>query len=139
MLLDFDNFKGINDRYGHAVGDQVLRRAGDILLTEVRTMDIPCRYGGDELAVILPEADVSGAAVLGQRILRRIREETIPVGEESVSFRMSIGVAGFPAHADQDAAQIITRADEALYHVKHSGKGRLAIYGEWDEGPVPAQ
>ncbi len=137
MLLDFDDFKVVNDKYGHAVGDQVLRRAGDILLTEVRTMDIPCRYGGDEFAVILPEANAAGGAVLAQRIQRRVREALIPVGEETLTFKMSIGLACFPDHADQDAGQLIARADEALYHVKHTGKGNIAIYGDWNDGPIP--
>ncbi|MBM4356299.1 MAG: sensor domain-containing diguanylate cyclase, partial [Deltaproteobacteria bacterium] len=137
MLLDFDDFKAVNDRYGHAVGDLVLRRAADILLTEVRSMDIPCRYGGDEFSVILPEVDAAGATVLAQRILRRVAGERIPAGDESLSFGMSVGLASFPDHTREDAATLIARADEALYHIKHTGKGKMAIYGEWDDGPIP--
>jgi len=139
MLLDFDNFKAVNDQYGHAVGDLVLRKAGDILLTEVRTMDIPARYGGDEFAVILPEADAEGAAIVAQRILRRVAKEQIATGAESLSFSMSVGIAVFPRHTSEDAATLIARADEALYHVKHTGKGRLSVYGEWEDAPIPRE
>jgi len=117
----------------------VLRKAGDILLTEVRTMDIPARYGGDEFAVILPEADAEGAAIVAQRILHRVAKEQIAVGAESLSFSMSVGIAVFPRHTSEDAATLIARADEALYHVKHTGKGRLSVYGEWEDEPIPRE
>lgn len=130
MLLDLDNFKDINDTYGHAVGDNVLRHVGDVLLAEVRTMDIPARYGGDEFAVILPEAGWRGALTLASRILYRLRREPVRAGETLIPIGLSIGMASVPDHAEHTALSVISKADEALYEAKARGKGQIAVFGE---------
>ncbi len=130
MLLDLDNFKDVNDTYGHAVGDSVLRHVGDVLLAEVRSMDIPARYGGDEFAVILPEANWRGAMTLASRILHRFQRERVRAGESLIQVGLSIGMASVPEHAEHTVLDIISKADEALYAAKAMGKGQIAIYGE---------
>ncbi len=130
MLLDLDNFKEVNDTHGHAVGDAVLRNVGDVLLAEVRSMDIPARYGGDEFAVILPEANWRGALTLASRILYRVRRERVRAGDELVSISLSIGMASVPDHAEHAVLDAISKADEALYEAKARGKGQIAVWGE---------
>ena len=139
MLLDFDNFKNVNDTYGHAIGDEVLRRVAEIILTEVRTIDVPARYGGDEYAVILPEVNWRGAMVLANRIMYRVRRERVRAGDSHFSFSLSIGLASFPEHAAaDDAAQILSAADTALYRAKSLGKSQIIVCGEEPEIEEPA-
>jgi diguanylate cyclase (GGDEF)-like protein len=130
MLLDFDNFKEINDSYGHAVGDEVLRRVAEIILTEVRTIDVPARYGGDEYAIILPEVNWRGAMVLANRIMYRVRRERVRAGDSHFSFSLSIGLASYPEHAADDAVQILSASDTALYRAKSLGKSQIVVCGE---------
>ena len=127
MLIDFDDFKTVNDTYGHAVGDAVLRKIGEVLLAEVRALDIAARYGGDEFAIILPEVNWRGAVILAQRIQQRARRETVRAGDNLVSITLSIGLASFPEHASKSPAQLIAAADTALYSAKSKGKDQIAV------------
>jgi diguanylate cyclase (GGDEF)-like protein len=130
MLLDFDGFKEINDNFGHSAGDMVLRTVASTVLAEVRTIDIPSRFGGDEFAVILPEVDSEGSRQLAQRIVNRVKREKIRSGDHLISTSLSVGIAAFPEHAQTDTAQLLTAADKALYQVKHSGKGTVRVSGD---------
>jgi len=130
MLVDFDEFKEVNDTFGHAVGDRVLRRVADILLSEVRNIDLPARFGGDEYAVILPEVNWRGAMTVAQRLMHRVRREPVRADDQLVQISVSIGMASFPEHGNRDSAQILAEADKALYRAKSSGKGRIVIAGE---------
>jgi diguanylate cyclase (GGDEF)-like protein len=130
MLLDFDNFKDINDTHGHAVGDIVLRQVAEILLSEVRSLDLPARYGGDEFAIILPEVNWRGALILASRILYQVRRGRVRVGDQLQKFSLSIGLASFPEHSSEDSASLIAVADKALYKAKSHGKGQVVVYGE---------
>ena len=77
-MLDIDNFKGVNDTYGHLQGDEVLRRIGRILREESRGIDEPARYGGEEFVIALPETDLEGAAEVAERVRERIEAEQVP-------------------------------------------------------------
>ena len=127
MLLDFDDFKDINDTHGHAVGDVVLRTIADIVLTEVRSIDIPARFGGDEFAIVLPEVDAKGAEQLAQRIVSRVKRERIRSGAKVLSTSLSIGVASFPQHASTDGTALLAAADQGLYKAKRAGKGQVGV------------
>src|SRR5262249_22265576 len=96
ILLDLDDFKRVNDRYGHAVGDQVLRQVGQGLEQNARASDVVCRYGGEELAVILPETAASDAKMVAERLRKAVEQLGEPA---SHPVTVSVGVANFPDHA----------------------------------------
>jgi diguanylate cyclase (GGDEF)-like protein len=121
ILADLDDFKQVNDRYGHQAGDDVLRTFADILRATVREIDLPARYGGEEFAVLLPQTDLDGAHQLAERLRRALAARpmsTHPGGLVAVT--SSFGVAAFP-DAPTPAA-LFASADEALYQAKRAGK-----------------
>ncbi len=125
IVFDIDDFKAINDRIGHLGGDTVLSEVAQCLKSVVRSADIACRIGGDELAVILPESGRQDAAALFQRIEDRL--DGWPGTTEPL--RLSAGIAAL--RAEDDAPTLFKRADRALYRAKHLGKGQ-AIADEGD-------
>ena len=124
LLLDVDFFKRINDQWGHAAGDAVLRRLSAVLRTTVRLPDLVARYGGEEFVVLLPESDVNAAVGLANRLMERIASETWD--HEPVT--VSIGVTAL-SDSLLNGFQIVAQADEALYAAKRSGKNRVVVYG----------
>jgi diguanylate cyclase (GGDEF)-like protein len=121
IMLDIDNFKLVNDRYGHDVGDEALRHLADALREVVRGADIAARYGGEEFAVILPETGLDGATLVAERLRARIEQMEVPfVGHITASF----GVATFPVHASSRDL-LLTTVDRALYEAKKSGRNRV--------------
>ncbi|GAC1437122.1 MAG: hypothetical protein NVSMB51_10100 [Solirubrobacteraceae bacterium] len=125
VMLDIDNFKRVNDTYGHQQGDQVLREVAGLMRSVSREIDSPARYGGEELALVLPQTDLDGAYQLAERLREAIADLRVPLlaggGEMSVS--ASIGVAALPDNADEPRT-LIAAADAALYEAKHAGKNK---------------
>jgi len=119
MVFDIDDFKDVNDRIGHLAGDAVLAEAAVRVREVVRSADIPCRVGGDEFAVVLPEAGIEQADQLFARIQNAISGK--PIGQAG-RLKVSAGVAEL--HAEDDSISFFERADEALYRAKEAGKGR---------------
>lgn len=119
-IIDIDNFKNINDTYGHQFGDLVLKTLAKALKNVLREEDIACRYGGEEFLIILPETDTEGSYVLTERIRDSIKNIS-PFKEKSITF--SAGVASFPACAG-DTQTLIRCADRALYEAKFTGKNK---------------
>jgi diguanylate cyclase (GGDEF)-like protein len=138
LMLDIDDFKQVNDTYGHLQGDAVLRMVGQVLESEARAVDQPARYGGEEFVVALPETDTEGAAGLAERIRSRLAAEQVPRvdGEGPIGVTASIGVASIPATA-RDVRELIAVADAALYEAKRAGKDRVAA-AESDVAETPA-
>ncbi len=128
LMIDIDDFKKINDTYGHPQGDAVLRVIGRILAEESREIDFPARYGGEEFAVLLPETATQGAAEVGERIRERIEEEAVPLldAKGEIKITASLGLATLPGLA-ASAHELISKADVALYEAKGSGKNRLVV------------
>ena len=123
ILLDLDNFKGINDRYGHAAGDRVLVLVAGALGAHLRKTDIAARYGGDEFAIILPETDLSSAAVIAERIAGGISNVRLDIGGGNViSFTASVGYAAC-AHDSPGRGEIMVTADRLMYDSKRQGPG----------------
>ncbi|MFA6609684.1 MAG: sensor domain-containing diguanylate cyclase [Candidatus Omnitrophota bacterium] len=121
LMLDIDDFKNCNDTYGHLVGDVVLKEVGRLVKDSVREIDLVSRYGGEELAVVLPESSREGAQLVAERIRKRIAENVFKAYDEKVGITVSIGVAIFPDDA-LDAKGVIEKADAALYVAKKAGK-----------------
>ncbi len=137
LMLDLDDFKDVNDRFGHPVGDELLRVVGQALQTQLRQgTDCAARYGGEEFAVILPATEselpggaLDGAVTTAERIRVAISEARAPLvvsGWRGVT--VSIGVATLPVHAD-DAADLVSKADQALYEAKRQGKDTVVVFG----------
>lgn len=123
IMLDLDHFKEVNDRYGHTTGDRVLALVAGVLWAHLRKTDIAARYGGDEFAVILPETDLSSAAVIAERIAEGISNVRLDIGGESViSFTASIGYASC-GHDALDRGEILNIADRLMYDSKRRGPG----------------
>jgi two-component system cell cycle response regulator len=125
LMVDLDHFKGVNDTYGHPVGDQVLRDVAQLLQHEVRSVDIVARYGGEEFIVVLPETSSEGAVVFAERIRERIEARMFESTGHSLLLTTSIGVATFPSARVASMDDLIARADEALYRAKAEGRNRV--------------
>ncbi len=129
LMIDIDDFKRFNDRYGHAAGDDVLRRTAEVMNGVVREMDLLCRYGGEEFALLAGGADLAGALKLGEKIRAAIESARFEVEDagvrHGVQLTVSIGVASFKG----DPRAFFNDADRALYRAKREGKNRVVASG----------
>lgn len=124
MMLDIDFFKMVNDTYGHAVGDNVLKMVADLLLSNKREQDITARFGGEEFVVLLPETALNGALAVAERIRMAIEHFSFtPLGCQH-TVTISIGISEFPLHG-MKAEELVKCADEALYEAKANGRNRV--------------
>jgi two-component system cell cycle response regulator len=132
MIIDLDRFKVINDTYGHQVGDDVLREVAKLVQENIRAGDSAARYGGEELAVILPETTGSGAFIVAERIRHAVAARPFANPQRNsrtlpVRTTISTGIACFPSDAD-DSPALIMSADKALYRAKEEGRNRTIMY-----------
>jgi two-component system cell cycle response regulator len=129
IFVDVDYLKGINDRYGHQVGDEVLVRVAELIKDGVRTTDEVARYGGEEFVVLLPGAAGDEALVVAERIRRAVEAHLFECQHCVAPVRVTVtaGVATYPEHATQPD-ELIFRADEAMYYGKHRGRNRVSLY-----------
>jgi two-component system cell cycle response regulator len=127
MMMDVDGFKSVNDRLGHAVGNELLKEVANLLRFAVRVGDEPFRFGGDEFVLLLSDADGPGAQVVASRIqdIYRSMGQTLRGTDVDVTF--SIGIAVFPADGNTPEA-LLERADEALLEAKRTGPARIVRY-----------
>lgn len=126
-LADIDNFKSVNDKYGHRIGDHVLRRAASAIVASVRPDDIVCRYGGEEFLIIVRDVDEDACMAIGRRICEGIRRIPIHAGAAIVPATISVGVAVRKKGEKISPARLIERADKALYKSKQGGRDRASI------------
>lgn len=126
LMIDLDHFKSINDRFGHAGGDEVLRRFAELLRVNLRCVDVIARYGGEEFAVILPQTDPAGAQQIAERLQRALAELALPGID--CRFTFSAGVA--PLRPDTASVEAwLVQADSALYRAKQQGRDRVILVG----------
>jgi diguanylate cyclase (GGDEF)-like protein len=126
IMLDIDNFKRVNDTYGHLQGDLVLKEVARVLRESSREIDEPARYGGEEMAVALPQTGLQGAYEFAERVRHRIESLQLPLleGEGTLRVTASFGAASLPHSAKVDKDALVAAADAALYRAKRSGKNR---------------
>ncbi|HSA06298.1 MAG TPA: sensor domain-containing diguanylate cyclase [Candidatus Gastranaerophilales bacterium] len=128
LMMDIDNFKMINDTYGHQIGDEMLKRISDVIKATIRKIDMPCRYGGEEFALILPETFKKHAKKISERLRKRISEIVVKTKDNiEVTPTISIGLSEFPTDGD-NKENLIKSADDALYFAKKMGKNCVAEY-----------
>ena len=122
LMIDIDNFKNINDRYGHLVGDRILQEIASNIEQTIRQIDIPARYGGEEFAIILPETTCSAARVIAERLRKKIQELDIVLEDGTLlKVTISVGISEFFVHA-QNIKELINCADIAMYKSKNNGR-----------------
>ncbi len=126
-IMDLDFFKRVNDKLGHSAGDQVLADMGRVIRKWSRQTDIPCRYGGEEFAVILPETDLEGARIACERLRKTAAENRVQWRTGPIGITVSIGVTQQKSGVKDSIRKLIDRADEALYRAKEEGRNRVKI------------
>lgn len=124
LMMDVDHFKAINDRYGHAVGDETLKLLAAVCKTLLRECDLFARLGGEEFAAILPETDLDAAMLVAERLRIGVAQLVVPTNSQAFSFTVSIGVAQAGSE-DHSLHELVHRADEALYAAKASGRNKV--------------
>jgi diguanylate cyclase (GGDEF)-like protein len=124
VVIDIDRFKHVNDTFGHQVGDQVLQRVALALQQEVRTVDLCARYGGEEMALLLPQTDLDGGCQLAERLRHAIGEHPFVINGREIPITISLGVATYPEGAG-DRDELFAAADRALYSAKRAGRNRV--------------
>lgn len=127
VMFDIDHFKSINDRFGHLVGDEVIRHTAATTRKHIRHSDSAGRYGGEEFVIILPETDCKGALIICERILRSISRETVTVYNHDINYTISIGVAPLTERPKNYMAWI-EQADQAMYSAKQSGRNQIVTF-----------
>src|SRR5690606_18836420 len=126
VLIDIDNFKTLNDTYGHLAGDEILKGLAQVLVARSRYEDVACRYGGEEFMVILRGTSATVARHRAEQWREAFAAIGFPLGDSIVNVTFSAGVAAFPEHAN-DRASLIGAADTALYVAKASGRNCVAV------------
>lgn len=133
IFVDVDHFKAFNDKFGHAVGDEVLRRVAGVISKAVRTSDTAGRFGGEEFAISLPRTNSAEARIVAERIRKNIEAVTISVNDDDeprvLRVTASLGVATFP-HDANDVQSLLQHADEAMYAAKQTGRNNVVSFGE---------
>lgn len=128
VMFDIDNFKSFNDTYGHQAGDMILREVARAIQENCRSIDIPCRYGGEEFSIILPETASIEAMIFMERIRSKIEQMSIYFNVNSLKVTVSGGLSSIPELDPADINEFIYMADRALYHAKANGKNQFHFY-----------
>ena len=126
LMIDLDHFKNINDTYGHAAGDEALQTVAQIIMSQLRTSDIVCRYGGEEILCVLPDTTQGGVLYRAEQLCALIAQTAVSPANPAARVTVSIGVAMFPAHG-ADMTAILKAADAALYRAKQAGRNCVRV------------
>ena len=125
MFVDLDFFKRVNDKHGHEVGNLALKHIAKLLVDNLRRLDIPCRYGGEEFVVILPGTDLFTGRYVAERIRARIQESPVPLKTGELNLTASIGLDTYRADSTESADEFIARTDALLYKAKQTGRNKV--------------
>ena len=138
LMIDIDGFKPVNDTFGHAAGDELLRALGDRLVHSVRDFDLIARIGGDEFVVVMPDASVAVAAAVAERLCKRVSGKAFPILQASGPLEMTVSIGCAAAHDEEERPEsLLKRADEALYRAKRAGRNQVVV-AENPQAPPPA-
>ncbi|MFA5356555.1 MAG: GGDEF domain-containing protein [Candidatus Omnitrophota bacterium] len=128
VMIDIDYFKDFNDRYGHIVGDAILRELSKVIQENIRQIDMISRYGGEEFSIILSETDKAASVFAAERIRLAVQNKHMRVYDEELKITVSIGISAYPDDG-KDMNRLIDAADSALYRAKQEGRNRVCAYG----------
>ncbi|WP_455757384.1 GGDEF domain-containing protein [Sulfurimonas sp.] len=128
IMIDIDNFKKINDTYGHNVGDEVIKLLANELASTIRQSDVAARFGGEEFAIILPNTDATNAFIFADKLRENIENISYKDKKDTIKFTVSIGVDEFNHENDNNVSASLNRADKALYEAKTTGKNKVLIF-----------
>lgn len=131
IFIDIDHFKNVNDTYGHACGDEVLKLVSATIRSLLRRYDILARYGGEEFLALLPETELDGAAVVAERFRDQIEKKTVKFGDTTLKVTITLGVSIYDSRLGADRS--IQLADKALYEGKESGRNKVVV---WDPSRI---
>ncbi len=132
ILMDIDNFKDVNDTYGHLAGDKIISEIGKGILNSLREIDISARYGGDEFAILLEKTNPAGAEIAAEKIKNSFDDRPILFNNESININFSIGIATYPENASSRDF-LIEKADISLYEAKRNGKNQIIHFNDITE------
>ena len=124
ILLDIDNFKSINDSYGHQIGDEVLKEVSKLILTNIREADICVRWGGEEFLILLPHTNLDGAIVVAEKVRTTIA--SILISKENLTVTSSFGVSQMNDEDNENS--LLTKSDKCLYEAKNTGKNKVVAH-----------
>ncbi len=127
LMIDVDHFKEHNDRFGHLVGDVILREVSAAIKEKIREIDIMGRYGGEEFCVVLTETNLEKAIVVAERIRQAVQQKSIRAYDEDLRMTISIGIATFPEDA-KEIGILVDKADRALYEAKTTGRNKVCVF-----------
>lgn len=128
LLMDLDHFKKVNDQYGHALGDKVLKEVAQVILRNIREIDVFGRYGGEEFAVVLPDTLPAKAREVADRLCLAIYRHSIYHQNNSINITASFGVAGSLNMHEGSLRSLLNNADQALYQAKAGGRNQVVLY-----------
>jgi diguanylate cyclase (GGDEF)-like protein len=137
IVIDLNYFKQVNDRYGHLVGDRILKIIGEVLRDSVRSMDVPARYGGDEFSILLPRASLEDAEIIQERILEGIERCVIELEDDRIGVSAASGMACYTTDKPEDPTAMILIADDRLYEAKKNRRKPLYPGTKNVVGPAP--
>jgi diguanylate cyclase (GGDEF)-like protein len=126
LVLDLDGFKEVNEQLGHDAGDRYLRELGAAIKDRLRAADTGCRYGGDELCILLPETEFDAAGRLAERLRQTVARLVVDVNGSPVRATASVGISTYPNHDTGTAKGLLLRAEQAVHHAKRGGRNRVA-------------
>jgi diguanylate cyclase (GGDEF)-like protein len=141
VMMDVDDFKSLNDAHGHLMGDRVLRGIANVVKSQMRGVDTAARYGGEEIAVILPRTELVNAYNVGERIrgaIAELRITTDSTPAQALRVTASFGIAAYPESKASNGEDLVRYADRALYRAKKMGKNRVELFWADESGPMPA-
>lgn len=132
IMLDLDHFKVFNDTFGHQAGDTVLSTVSAIIQENIRSIDVASRYGGEEVAIILPGTDIEGARIIAERIRDSVRKHDFRFGQKTANITVSIGLVCYPVDSTIKS-ELVRKADHALYWVKNHGRDGICAYSRCED------